>query len=179
VLAPPPADVSRRAQAASSSSARLHASLRGEGLRARTKALLAFERPDSLRLEIPGPSGARLVAVARGGRFTAVFPSERAVFSSGAGAKDLEAVLGVGLTPSEVMDLLVGAAPPQTRYRARWGPSLPDRIEATFPDGAHLKVVVEEADIGVRLSQSAFQPPPHVGYREVDAEEARSLWSRR
>jgi hypothetical protein len=178
-VVPPPADVSRRAQGASSYSARVSVSLRGQGLRARTKALLAFERPDSLRIEIPGPTGARLLAVARSGRFTAVFPNERAVFKGAADAAELEAVLGVGLTPSEVMDLLVGVAPPRTRYRARWGRSLPQKIEAFFDDGGHLKVVVEDADIGVRLSEAAFQPPPHLGYREVDAEEARALWSRR
>jgi hypothetical protein len=178
-LVPPAADVLRRAQTAGSYSGRLSVSLRGEGLRARTKALLAFERPDSLRLEIPGPSGARLLAVASGGRFTAVFPSERAVFKGAADAAQLEAVLGVGLTPSEVMDLLVGVAPPRTRYRARWGPSLPREIEAFFSDGGRLKVVVEDADVGVRLSGAAFLPPPHLGYREVDAAEARGLWSRR
>src|SRR5262245_66115581 len=125
VAVPPPADVLGRAQGASSYSARLSVSLRGEGLRARTKALLAFERPGSLRIEIPGPSGARLLAVTRSGRFTAVFPTERAVFEGSADAAELEAVLGVGLTPSEVMDLLVGVAPPRTRYRAHWGPALP------------------------------------------------------
>jgi len=179
VLAPPPADVLRRAQIASSYSARLSVSLRGEGLRAKTRALLAFERPDSLRIEIPGPSGARLLAVARGGRFTAVFPTERAVFEGAADAAELEAVLGVGLAPSEVMDLLVGVAPPRTRYRALWGPSLPRKIETFFSDGGHLKLVVEDAEIGVRLSKTAFEPPPHLGYRQVDAEEARGLWSRR
>lgn len=175
-LAPPSGDALRRVQSARRYDARVRVSLRGPSLRARTKALVAFERPDSLRVEIPGPSGARLVAVAKGGEFTAVFPSERAFFRGAAGAADLEAVLGVPLSPSEVMDLLVGIAPSRTRYRVRWGPSLPREIEAHFADGAHLKVVVEDASIGVRLPEAAFATPTHTGYREVDGEEARQLW---
>ena len=49
--------------------------------------LLAFRRPDALRIEIPGPAGARLVAVARGDRLWAVFPAERAVYYGAARAE--------------------------------------------------------------------------------------------
>jgi hypothetical protein len=177
---PPPPDVAARARDTGSYSARLRVSLKGPGVRARTAALVAFRRPDGLRIEIPGPAGPRLIAVANGGRLAAVFPGERAVYEGSARASELEALLGVGLEPPEVMDLLVGVPSPRLkRYAARWGPALPRRIDATLPDGARLKVTVEEADAGAALPEAAFADPPHDSFRAVDAEEARSLWSGR
>lgn len=176
----PPADVAARARETPSYSARLRVSLKGPGLRARTPALVAFRRPDGLRIEVPGPAGPRVVAVARGGRLVAVFPAERAVYAGEARASQLEALLGVALEPAEVMDLLVGVPSPRLkRYAAAWGPSLPRRIEATLPDGATLKATVEAPEAGAALPDAAFAEPPHDGYRSVDAEEARSLWSGR
>jgi hypothetical protein len=161
-------------------SARLRVSLDGPELRARSRALVAFLRPDALRIEIPGPGGARLLAVARNRSLAAVFPADRAVFRGAATAAELEALLGVGLEPAEVMDLLLGLPPRRLRAsRVRWGPSLPRRIEATLPDGARLDVSVEDAETGVELPPQAFDEPPHRGYREVTAAEARGLWSAR
>lgn len=177
-IAPPSGEVLRRAQTACCYSGRLRVSLRGPSVRVRTRVLVAFERPASLRLEVPGPSGARLVAVANGEEFTAIFPAERAVFEGGASAADLEAVLGVALSPPEVMDLLVGVATPRmSRYRARWRGSLPRDIEARLEGGARLRIVVEDAEAGAPVSKAAFLPPSHTGYRNVDAQEARQLWS--
>jgi len=177
---PPPANVAARARETPSYSARLRVSLKGPGLRARTPALVAFRRPDGLRIEVPGPAGPRLVAVARGGRLVAVFPAERAVYAGEARADQLEALLGVALEPSEVMDLLVGVPSPRLkRYRAAWGPALPRRVEATLPDGGTLKATIEDPETGAALPDAAFAEPPHDGYRSVDADEARSLWSGR
>jgi hypothetical protein len=177
---PPPADVAARARDAASYSARLRVSLKGPGLRARTPALVAFRRPDGLRIEVPGPAGPRLIAVARGGRLVAVFPGERAVYAGEARASQLEALLGVALDPAELMDLLVGVPSPRLkRYVAAWGPALPRRIEATLPDGGTLKATVEDPEMGTALLDAAFAEPPHEGYRSVDAEEARRLWSGR
>ena len=177
---PPPADVAARARDAASYSARLRVSLKAPGLRARTPALVAFRRPDGLRIEVPGPAGPRLIAVAREGRLVAVFPGERAVYAGEARASQLEALLGVALDPAELMDLLVGVPSPRLkRYVAAWGPALPRRIEATLPDGGTLKATVEDPEMGRALLDAAFAEPPHEGYRSVDAEEARSLWSGR
>ena len=167
-----------RARAADSYSARLRVSLKGPRLRARTAALVAFRRPDRLRIEIPGPTGPRLVAVTRGGRLSAVFPADRAVYSGEATASELEALLAVALEPGEVMDLLVGVPSPRLkRYVARWGPGLPRQIEATLPDAGTLKMTVEEPESPATLSEAAFDEPPHPGFRVVNAEEARGLWS--
>src|SRR5258705_205774 len=180
-LAVPPAAVVAQARVVPSYSARLSVTLRGPELRARTRVLLAFRRPDGLRIEIPGPTGARLVAVARGERLWVVFPAEHAVYEGAARAEDLESLLGVALAPSEVMDLLTGVASPRVRaYRARWGAALPRQIDATLPDGARLKATVEEAEApATSLGAAAFTEPPHDGYRNVDAEQARALWSAR
>jgi hypothetical protein len=177
---PPPAAVAQRAAAARAYSARLRVTLRGPELRGRTAALLGFRRPDALRIEIPGPTGPRLVAVAREGVLTAVFPGERAVFRGEATAEGLEDLLGVALSPPEVMDLLVGSPSPRVRdYRARWGPALPRQLEATLPDGGRLKATVESATLEPELPDAAFAEPPHEGYRTVDAGEARRLWGAR
>jgi len=179
-LAIPPAAVVEQARVVPSYSARLDVSLRGPELRARTRVLLAFRRPDALRIELPGPTGARLIAVTRGEHLWAVFPAERAAYSGAARAEDLASLLGVALAPSEVMDLLTGVPTARLRsYRARWGAALPRQIDATLPDGARLKATVEDVEAPATLGDSAFTEPPHAGYRSVDADQARALWSAR
>jgi outer membrane lipoprotein-sorting protein len=177
---PPPPDAAARAQATLSYSGRLRVSLRAPEFRARSAALVAFRRPDALRIEIPGPGGARLVAVTRQGTLVAVFPGERAFFQASATPAELDALLGVPLAPDEVIDLLLGVGSPRLRqYETRWGPDLPRTVEATLPDGGRLKVTVEEADRNVELAAAAFDDPPHDGYRALDAEEARAIWTGR
>jgi outer membrane lipoprotein-sorting protein len=154
----------------------LRVSVSGPDLRGRSRVLLAFRRPDAMRIEIPGPAGARLVAVIRGGRLTAVLPSERAFLESEATAGDLETLLGVALGPGELMDILVGTAPPGLReYRVEWGETLPRRVEARLADETRLKVTVDDAQAGLDLPDAAFAPPPHPGHRAVDGAEARRL----
>jgi hypothetical protein len=168
------------AAATPSYSSRLRISLDGPTLRARTPLLLAFRRPDGLRIEVPGPAGPRLIAVASEGNLWAAFPAERAFFSGRATESDFEALLGVALTPGEVMDLLVGHPAPRVRaYEALWRGPLPARITATLPDGGRLKVTVDEAEAGAAVPEQAFAEPPHAAYRVIGAEEARGLWGRR
>jgi hypothetical protein len=172
----PPPGVAESAAAAISWAGSARVSVKGAEVRGRSRVLMAFRRPDALRIEIPGPAGARLVAVVRGERLTAVLPAERAVLESPATAVDLEALLGVALSPAELMDVLVGKAPPGVRdYRVRWGDALPRRVEATLADGTRLVATVDDAEVGVELPEAAFGPPPHAGYRSIDATEARRL----
>jgi hypothetical protein len=42
-------------------------------------------------------------------------------------------------------------------------------------DGTRLRATVEDPDAGDGVAPAAFDPPPHAGYREVDADEARRL----
>ena len=179
-MAPPPPGAAEAARRVSTYSARVRVSLDGPSVRARTPVLLAFRRPDALRIEVPGPTGARLIAVARGTSLVAVFPGERAVFEGAATETGLEDLLGVALTPTEIMDVLVGVRPARLRaYDAGWGASLPRTIQATLPDGARLKASVEDPRVEEALSEAVFADPPHDGYRPVDADEARRMWSRR
>jgi len=172
---PPPA-VAASAAAAASWSGSARVSVKGSDLRGRSRVLLAFRRPDSLRIEIPGPSGARLVAAIRDGRLTAVMPGDRAYLESPASPADLGALLGVALAPDELMDVLVGRAPAGLRdYRADWGETLPRRVQAVLADGTHLDARLDDVEKNVDLPAAAFDPPPHAGYRAVDADEARSL----
>jgi hypothetical protein len=102
------------------------------------------------------------------------------VFQAEARAAELEALLGVGLEPAEVMDLLVGVPSPRLRaYRAWWGAALPTRVEATLPDGGRLALNAERPEAGLPLPARAFDEPPHAGYRPVDAAEARRMWGAR
>ena len=177
---PPPARVVERAKAAATYSASLRVSLKGPQFRGRTRVLLGFRRPASLRIEIPGPAGPRLVAVTKDGALAAVFPAARAIFRGRADAADLDALLGVGLAPEELIDLLVGVASPRLRsYQARWGAALPREIRAVLPDGSRLRATVDEAEADLSLRDEAFATPGHEGFREVDAAEARRLWGGR
>ncbi len=175
----PAPGVAEAALGARAYSAELGVRLRGREWRGRGRVLVACARPDALRLEVPGPSGARLVAVARDGRLTAVFPPERAVYEGHASADELGDLLGLALEPGEVMDLLLGRGSPRlSRYELRWGPRAPARIAATLPDGALLDVSVKEPELDPALGEQAFAPPPHPGYRALSREEASRMWSR-
>ncbi|HLA79814.1 MAG TPA: hypothetical protein VJU18_19740 [Vicinamibacteria bacterium] len=175
----PRPEVAERARAIESLSGRLRVSLSGPGTRGRATVLFAFRRPDALRLEVPGPTGPRLTLLARDHRLLASFPHDRAYWEGEATAQALEVVLGVGLTPSEVMDLLVGVAPGSVRdYRASWGAgaSLPRQVSARLADGARLSVVLEEAEVGGSFSPRVFEEPARAGFRPLGDHEVRSLW---
>jgi len=175
----PAPGVAEAALEARSYSAELGVRLRGRDWRGRGRVLVACARPDALRIEVPGPAGARLVAVTRAGRLTAVFPPERAFYEGQARADELRDLLGLALEPAEVMDLLLGRGSPRlARYQVGWGLTAPARVEATLPDGAQLELRVREPELGVELPEQAFAPPAHAGYRALGRDEARQMWSR-
>jgi hypothetical protein len=175
----PAPDVAARARSAATYSATVRVDLRGPEIRGRTRAFVGLERPDALRIELPGPTGPRLLAVAKGDVLVAVFPGERAVFTSKATAAEMESLFGVALTPAELFDLLVGRGPARLEsYEAIWGPSLPREVRAVFPGGARLTAKVEEAEMNPSFGPGVFEAPAHSGFRVVDAQEARTLWRR-
>ncbi len=166
-----------RAKQATTYSAEVRLTLDSPDLKARTPVLVGFHRPEALRIEVPGPGSARLIGVARDGRFVAVFPAEQAFFEGEATPEVFEALFGVGLGPSEVMDLLLGIGGSRVReYRADWGRTLPQRIEAVLPDGGKLKLRIVAADLDPSLAGEAFVPPAHDGFRRISVDEARALW---
>jgi hypothetical protein len=172
--------VVEQARAASSWSGSLRVSVRGEDLRGRSRALVAFRRPDKVRIEIPGPTGVRLVAVTRDGRLHAVLAADRARLESPATPGELEALIGIELAPGELMDVLVGTAPPGVRtYRADWGSTLPRRVRAELLDGTRLDARIDEAETGVELPEAAFDPPRCLDCRLIEASEARRLLTAR
>ena len=159
--------------------ARVAVSLAGPRGRARATVLLACSRPGALRLEVPGPGGARLIVVTQGGQLTALFPSERAVFTGRAAASDVEAVLGVALEPDEIMDLLLGTPAARLREtRVDWGPRFPRRVHTRLDEGTTLHLRLAAVEAPDALPPDVFAPPPHVGYRAIDAREARELGGR-
>ncbi len=176
---PAPA-VAQAASALGSYSATLRVDLRGADLRGRGRVLLAFARPDRLRVEVPGPGGLRVLAVARGGTLWAVFPGEAAWFEGPAESEVMRDLLGLALSPAELMDLLLGRAGASlTDYEARWDARLPRRVKARLPDGSRVSLAVEGVEAPASLPEAAFAEPAHAGYRRVDAVEARALWAGR
>ena len=176
----PAPEVRESARATTVYTARLSVHFAGPRGRARATVLAAFARPDSLRIEVPGPGGARVVVVAAAGRLTAVFPGERTVFEGRSTMEDVEAVLGVALTPEEIMDLLVGVPGPRIAdARVTWGERYPRRVSGRLADGTSLVVKAQAIQSPETLSASAFAAPPHPGYRAIDADEAREMWARR
>jgi hypothetical protein len=138
--------------------------------------LLACSRPGALRLEVPGPSGARLIIVTQAGQLTALFPAERAVFRGRAAASDIEALLGVALEPDEIMDLLLGI--PVSRLsetRVDWGPRFPRRVRTRLDERTTLRLRLDAVEALETLPPDVFAPPPHAGYRLIDEAEAREL----
>lgn len=177
---PPAPDVVEAARALESYTAELGVKARGPGIRGpRVPVIAGFRRPDRLRLEIPGPGGARLILVTRDGRLTAVFPRQRAVLQAEASDRVIGEVTGVTLDPADVMDLLIGRPPARvSEYRAQWGPRLPTKIEGRLVDGTRLDIRVKDPEPGDRIQERAFEPPAHEGYRAITAAEAREVWTR-
>ena len=176
----PPEQALELARSVRTYSAEATVRLKGPSVRARARALVAFERPRSLRVEVPGPGGARFVLVARGDELTAAFPAERAVYRGGTTAAEVEALLGIALEPFEIMGLLAGSGADRlVSYRVWWGERLPEKIEAKLEDGTRLDLRVSQAEADVALPVAAFQPPSTWGYRSVTASEARGLWAGR
>jgi len=175
----PPESLLAELRAARSYRAELGVKLRGPNLRGRAQVLIACERPDRLRLEVPGPGGVRLVAVAEAGRLLAVFPAEAAYYRAAADREELRALLGLELTPAEVMDLLLGLDVPSAREQeSRWGPRLPTRVEATLADGARVRAVARAPELDPDLPRAAFELTWPAGYRALSRDELQSLWSR-
>jgi hypothetical protein len=177
VAPPPPAAVVEQARAVGSYSAELRVGLRGPDLRGRASVIVGFVRPDRMRLEMPGPTGARFILVANGERLTAVFPGARAVFEGDSTPATLARITGVRLAAPAVMELLLGSVPADVRdHRAEWGDRLPRRVRATLSDDTRLDVKITRPETGAAIAEKAFLPPLHDGYRTVTAEEARDLW---
>jgi outer membrane lipoprotein-sorting protein len=115
--------------------------VRGSGPEGRFSAtlLVAFERPDKLRVELLAPfGGSRWLAVVRGEEVTVLFPSRREFLRQAAVSEVLAALVGVRWEAGEVMAVLsgsgvpLGGAPPTCAFQE--GETL--RLEFGLDDGA-------------------------------------------
>lgn len=96
-------------------SAELQLNYFGEQGRVRTRATLVAQRPDRLRLDVRGPHGGVLRAVAcNGTRIQRLDLSAKRFISGPANAQSLDAILGIaplGLSPKAWLGLLFGEMP--------------------------------------------------------------------
>lgn len=89
--------------------------VRGRGPEGRFSGTLmvAFERPERLRVELLGPFGSsRWIALVAEGEITVLFPSRREFVRESAVPAVLDALVGVGWSPDEAMAVLAGAGLP-------------------------------------------------------------------
>jgi hypothetical protein len=94
--------------------------IRGKGPEGRFSAtqVLIFERPDSIRVELLGAFGStRWMAAASGGEILVWFPSRREFLRDKRVEEVVGALLGVALSPREVMAALAGVGLPQEGAR--------------------------------------------------------------
>ena len=93
--------------------------IRGEGPDGRFSAtqLLIFDRPDSVRIELLGAFGStRWVAVTAQGEIMVWFPSRREYLRERRVADVVGVLLGLRLSPTEVMAVLAGTGLPLEEY---------------------------------------------------------------
>ena len=91
--------------------------VRGKGPEGKFRAteLIIFERPDRVRVELVATFGAsRWIAVASAGEITVLFPRSREYLEESAVEDVVGALLGIRLSPFEVMAILVGTGLPIT-----------------------------------------------------------------
>lgn len=167
------------AQRVTTYTANLRVSMRGPELRGRADVVVGFRRPDALRVELPAGTGLRLLAVAQGERLVVAFPGERSYYEGPATAEAFGSLLGVALTPADLMDVLLGLTPARVRsLDVQWGPIAPSRVVAQLHDGTRLEARVREPELGRPLGDGAFAPPVTAGWQRLTMDEARGRWAR-
>lgn len=90
-----------------------------------SRVVFGVARPDSLRIEIPGPTGLRFVLVARDGRLRAHLPGDDAMFEGSATAEVMSGLFGIDLSPRELVGAILGS--PSGSLGVSW------RFEASRP----------------------------------------------
>jgi hypothetical protein len=140
--------------------------VRGEGPDGRFSAteVLIFQRPDRVRVELLATFGpSRWIAVTRDGRITVLFPKTREYLEESAVEDVVAALLGIRLSPPEVMAILDGSGLPLAGERSLRAERRGDRIRIALPSGT----VDVEAD-QVREAQAA-------GYRVIYPTEWKDM----
>ena len=132
--------------------------VRGKGPEGKFRAteLIIFERPDRIRVELLATFGAsRWIAVASAGEITVLFPRSREYLEESAVEDVVGALLGIRLSPLEVMSILAGTGLPVT------APSLV-RAER---HGEKVRLLLEEGR--VELVSDQVREAQRAGYRVI------------
>ncbi len=132
--------------------------VRGKGPEGKFRAteLIIFERPDRVRVELVATFGAsRWIAVASAGEITVLFPRSREYLEESAVEDVVGALLGIRLSPLEVMAILAGTGLPVTSSGLVRGERHGEKVRLSLGEGR-----VELAGDQVREAQSG-------GYRVI------------
>lgn len=134
---------------AQQSTARYQAILnvRGEGPEGRFRAteIVVFERPDRIRFELLATFGSsRWIAVTEEGQITVLFPRSREYLRESASEDVVSALLGVRLSPDDVMAILAGSGLPLSGAEPARAERIGERVHIVLSsqdsDGASLEV---------------------------------------
>jgi hypothetical protein len=105
--------------------------VRGKGPEGKFRAtqVIVFERPDRVRVELLGAFGpSRWIAVTASGEITVLFPGRREYLEETAVEDVVGALIGIPLSPPEVMAILAGSGLPLGNHRAVNGEKRGDSV---------------------------------------------------
>jgi outer membrane lipoprotein-sorting protein len=157
----------------------------GDQGRIRLKAVLLAQRPTKFRIETLSPFGQPLqVMVSNGSRLSLL--SEGQFYVGRSNAENVARILTLPLSPSDLVDALLGGVPMDERFVARkieWADDIGEKIRLTLiarPSGEQLVLEYEKSSQQVRrlrlpargphpeliieLSKLEALPPPAKGY---------------
>ena len=112
--------------------------VRGKGPEGKFRAteLMIFERPDRIRVELLATFGAsRWIAVASAGEITVLFPRSSEYLEDSAVEDVVGALLGIRLSPGEVMAILAGTGLPITAEKLVRAERRGDRVRLVLEQG--------------------------------------------
>ncbi len=134
--------------------------VRGKGPEGKFRAteLIIFERPDRVRVELLATFGAsRWIAVASDGEITVLFPRGRQYLEESAVEDVVGALLGIRLSPIEIMAILAGTGLPVTSAKLVQTERLGDKVRLLMDEG-HVELQGDQVRVAQRSPYRVIYP---------------------
>jgi hypothetical protein len=135
--------------------------LRGKGPDGKFRAteLVVFERPDRVRVELLAAFGAsRWIAVTGAGEITVLFPRSREYLEETAVEDVVDALLGIRLSPEEVMAILAGSGLPLGGAEPVRAERQGDRVRIALGEGRRVDVEADQVREARRSGYRVLYP---------------------